>query len=370
MTEQRNGQDPKKHEEMSDGLLLPFVQGQSSSGKGADSTGPAQSDNEKSAEDAGEQDEVRQEPAARESADGEPESVSDIDKGDDKQSPAKQEQRDGSKPPGNQSEQHQAEIKRQESRPQAQQTGEKPAQTLPRSPVQPTGGKPAETSPMPKQPASQPARPSGQIPSAFAPSSPAKKPSSAVVRTPPRKGAQNNPEEKKQKKMLCLMIVLMVIFVAVILKFYVFTGQTSAKAATGNTIQSAIKTALPNLSGKTGYAGAHKLGKGKPEENSTEDEIQELWREPTDYPSDMRDPMFFSITGEDAFSGALVITGIVYNDETPMAVIDRRIVRAGDKIGDIEVVNITEETVVFQNKERTWVSRVSEKENVNQKRTK
>ncbi len=95
------------------------------------------------------------------------------------------------------------------------------------------------------------------------------------------------------------------------------------------------------------------------------------WELPQPYPADMRDPMVAAKveemkpveitmveTRETNPGGRFEIKGIVYSESNPSAMIGSRIVREGDSIDGAEVVEINENSVVFEANGTVWTEEV------------
>lgn len=87
------------------------------------------------------------------------------------------------------------------------------------------------------------------------------------------------------------------------------------------------------------------------------DEID--WRKPQAYQAGTRDPMQFSAkkTTKDE-TGGLIVSGIVYSNDNPTAVIANRIVHEGDTIFDAVVVKINKNTVELEIDGKKMVQKV------------
>ena len=55
-----------------------------------------------------------------------------------------------------------------------------------------------------------------------------------------------------------------------------------------------------------------------------------------------------------------VVTGILYSEDNPSAVVDKDIVRQGDSIHGVKVVKIHKEQVEFEKAGKRWVQKVKE----------
>ena len=59
-----------------------------------------------------------------------------------------------------------------------------------------------------------------------------------------------------------------------------------------------------------------------------------------------------------------LVTGVIYNDEKPAAVIDNQIVHEGTTIHGVKVVKISRDKVQFQKNNRVWTQSIEEKPNL------
>lgn len=87
------------------------------------------------------------------------------------------------------------------------------------------------------------------------------------------------------------------------------------------------------------------------------------WEIPPAYPENMRDPMQFGpvpISAETAGTevNRLAVKGIVYSKDNPSAVIGTQIVHQGDKISDVTVLKINEDSVEFETDGKKWTQKV------------
>jgi hypothetical protein len=95
-------------------------------------------------------------------------------------------------------------------------------------------------------------------------------------------------------------------------------------------------------------------------------ELQIDWQIPEPYPQTLRDPMQFgSVTrpkpgpdGQAGTDGQLVVTGIVYSRDNATAVIGTQIVHVNDEISGVTVVEINEDSVVFEKDGKRWTQKV------------
>jgi len=85
------------------------------------------------------------------------------------------------------------------------------------------------------------------------------------------------------------------------------------------------------------------------------------WQVPNPYPTTLRDPMQFgpviTQTGQADTSG-LIVKGIVYSKNNPCAVIGDQIVHQGDKILDVVIIKINENSVEFEVNGKKWTQKV------------
>jgi hypothetical protein len=82
------------------------------------------------------------------------------------------------------------------------------------------------------------------------------------------------------------------------------------------------------------------------------------WQVPNPYPTTLRDPMQFGSTTSQTGTGGLTVKGIVYSDDNPSAVIGDQIVHQGDKILDVTITKINENSVEFEANSKKWMQNV------------
>jgi hypothetical protein len=82
------------------------------------------------------------------------------------------------------------------------------------------------------------------------------------------------------------------------------------------------------------------------------------WQVPNPYPTTLRDPMQFSSATSQTATGGLIVKGIVYSEDNPSAVIGGQIVHQGDKILDVAITKINENSVEFEANSKKWMQNV------------
>ncbi|MCJ7779078.1 MAG: hypothetical protein MUP16_12290 [Sedimentisphaerales bacterium] len=82
------------------------------------------------------------------------------------------------------------------------------------------------------------------------------------------------------------------------------------------------------------------------------------WQAPELYPTALRDPMQFSSVSAEGGPGGLIVKGIVYSEDNPATVIGSQIVHQGDKVLDITIVKINENSVEFEANGKKWTQQV------------
>jgi hypothetical protein len=82
------------------------------------------------------------------------------------------------------------------------------------------------------------------------------------------------------------------------------------------------------------------------------------WQVPNPYPTTLRDPMQFSSATSQTGTGGLIVKGIVYSEDNPSAVIGDKIVHQGDKILDVTITKINENSVEFEANSKRWMQNV------------
>jgi hypothetical protein len=82
------------------------------------------------------------------------------------------------------------------------------------------------------------------------------------------------------------------------------------------------------------------------------------WELPSPYPATLRDPMRFGSTTSQTETGGLIVKGIVYSKDNPSAVIGDQIVHQGDKVLDVTITKINENSVEFETNGKKWMQNV------------
>lgn len=93
------------------------------------------------------------------------------------------------------------------------------------------------------------------------------------------------------------------------------------------------------------------------------------WQIPDSLPATIRDPMGFPTAGSIHLSDAaatqtdvsqefIKVSGIVFSEDNPSAIINGQVVYRGQKIGNITVTNITKTEIQFKSADRTWSQKV------------
>jgi len=88
------------------------------------------------------------------------------------------------------------------------------------------------------------------------------------------------------------------------------------------------------------------------------------WPDPPVYQPFYRDPMDSGSNGSAVPQATqdIVVTGIVYSEDNPRAIIDRQYYGVGDKVKDAVIMEITRNSVAFERDGKTWTQRVQEVE--------
>lgn len=82
------------------------------------------------------------------------------------------------------------------------------------------------------------------------------------------------------------------------------------------------------------------------------------WQVPELYPATLRDPMRFGSVTTQARTDELIVKGIVYSEDNPSAVIGDQIVHEGDKVLDVAIVKINEDSVELEANGKRWTQKV------------
>lgn len=133
----------------------------------------------------------------------------------------------------------------------------------------------------------------------------------------------------KQKMNLVAMPVLMVVFVFMALKMFNVSGPKKAVAQVGKPVTA----------------------------SKTVEKITN-WKLPEPYPAELPDPM----TGKTSLTagGSAIVTGIIYSQDKPLAIIDGQIVQEGQEILGVRILKITPDTVEFASKGKTWKQKLND----------
>ena len=227
-----------------------------------------------------------------------------------------------------------------------------PSTTSPASspavPKQPSTPLPASSPAVPKQPSTTLPASSPAAPKPAAPESPAQKPRAPSHMTPTKpKAGQAQWQRKleqiksklfatepgvnpiKQKAMVIVMPVLFIVLIFVFIRVF----STPSRKITGPA--------------KAGPAKVAVASGGKVE-----------WRVPDPYPATLRDPMQFGSARGGPDTGELAVKGIVYSEDNPTAVVGDQVVHQGDKILDVVITKINENSVEFEAKGKKWMQNV------------
>lgn len=88
------------------------------------------------------------------------------------------------------------------------------------------------------------------------------------------------------------------------------------------------------------------------------------WEKPQPLPAELRNPMSplaVSRTGQSSGApadGAMIVKGIVFSKDNPSAIIDSQVVRQGEVINGVTVVQINKDSVEFQMGDKRWTQQV------------
>jgi hypothetical protein len=101
-----------------------------------------------------------------------------------------------------------------------------------------------------------------------------------------------------------------------------------------------------------------RLGISGPARVAASSDSKADWRAPEPYPTALRDPMRFGSVTTRTEVGGLIVKGIVYSKDKPSAVIGNQIVHEGDKVLDVTVIKINENSVEFEANGKRWTQKV------------
>lgn len=84
------------------------------------------------------------------------------------------------------------------------------------------------------------------------------------------------------------------------------------------------------------------------------------WEKPRQYPASLRDPMTNSLPSSSVTTGNMnvVVRGIVWSEDKPAAIIGTEIVYKGEMIQDLKIVDITRDSVEFEQNGKTWTQKI------------
>jgi hypothetical protein len=215
----------------------------------------------------------------------------------------------------------------------------------------------------PKPPAPEPPTQKPPAPSHMTPTKP--KPEQMPLQSPPKAAPAKQPEAKtaiktagqpqwqrtleqiksklfapkpgvnpaKQKATVIAVPVLFIVLIFVFIRVF----STSSQKITGPGTSGPVKAAVAGPDSKVD------------------------WQAPNPYPTTLRDPMQFgpvtNLNGQ-AGNAGLIVKGIVYSEGNPCAVIGDQIVHQGDKILDLVIIKINENSVEFEANGKKWTQKV------------
>lgn len=148
-------------------------------------------------------------------------------------------------------------------------------------------------------------------------------------------GSSKGQIDPRQKKMAILVGILVVVFGTVL---FISLGGVGRKKSTST-------------------AAAPETTSIKPAESPT---LQQ-WQIPEPLPAQMRDPMqpAANLTSQtDERTGEMTVTGIVFSQHNPSAIVHGKIVRQNDTVNGVTVVSISKDSVEFEKDGKRWVQQV------------
>jgi hypothetical protein len=131
-----------------------------------------------------------------------------------------------------------------------------------------------------------------------------------------------------------MMVVLALVFFVVLIFLFIRAFSTPSQKITGSETSESVETVAAGHSKKV------------------------EWKLPSPYPTTLRDPMRFGSTTSQTGTGGLVVKGIVYSEDNPSAVIGDQIVHQGDKVLDVTITKINENSVEFETNGKKWIQNV------------
>jgi hypothetical protein len=145
---------------------------------------------------------------------------------------------------------------------------------------------------------------------------------------------QDGTEEARQKKMAVLVGMLAIVMAIVLFSVLHEPKKSQANPKTDTTTQNTNQARLSKIT----------------------------WTAPEVYPDNLRDPMRYTpATTTDPTTtqmDQLVVTGIVFSETNPSAIISGSIVNEGEQVMGVTVVKINKETIEFEKDGKTWTQPV------------
>ena len=150
-------------------------------------------------------------------------------------------------------------------------------------------------------------------------------------------GSKKGHINTRQKKMTIVVGILSLVFAVVLFSTLGGAGQSKVKAA--NSDPDAQET-----------------------QNQANQQQSIRWQPPQPLPAEIRNPMApgvsRSVEGNTPGQGQLVVRGIVFSKDNPSAIINEQIVKLGEDIYGVKIVNITKEVVEFEKDGERWTQPV------------
>ncbi len=151
-------------------------------------------------------------------------------------------------------------------------------------------------------------------------------------------GSKKGKINAQQKKMTIVVGVLSLVFAVVLFTTLGGTGQSKAKAADDTATDQATQ-------------------------NQANQQDQVRWQPPQPLPAEMRNPMIPGpsrpVQGQNTVEPSqLTVRGIVFSKNNPSAIIDGQILKQGQELYGITIVNITKDAVEFEKDGKRWTQQV------------
>jgi len=114
--------------------------------------------------------------------------------------------------------------------------------------------------------------------------------------------------------------------------------------------------------GRVLFKNGSKSGKENQEAESVRvaPKTEIVWEKPQLYPATLRDPMRNELPSvvSTTEKSSVAVRGIVWSQDNPAAIIGTEIVYKGQTIGDLKIIDITSDSVEFEQDGKTWTQKI------------